>query len=620
MKLNCSACAFTLGWRSSLPRRDLTQHRFKASGFWDELLVWIRLLKALRSDSGGSLFLRPGCWILANPVETRHKDSEHSCQDIVVTFSTIWTVPTDDEKPDLKISLEPGHVATLIGPNGAGKSALISWLNSQASSTPVNRIVAHRRIWLASSGPEVTASRREQVSGLLSRHDRGPESRTSGQYEEQRVSGILYDLIAKENSRNSKFVRRVESSESTDDLEPSTLATISNIMKLAGFDMQFEITEHMGLDVIQNSTIYPISAMSDGEKAALLLSAEVLLAPADSIQLLDEPERHLHRSVSPRMISGLIEARPDCGFVVSTHDLDLIERIDLINNSIYLVKDVTWSPHGTPVGWNIQKLPDRKPLQESARRAILGGRQKVLFVEGESGSLDLSLLSILFPEYSVNSAGSSDSVQKIVSGLQSTEELHWVSANGIIDGDARGSEEIDKLKKKNILVLPVNEIESLYYLPRIMEIQARRQAEHLDEDWQNLFQDAQEKALDSISRTEVLQHLAAANADKILRRSALACLPDKNALKSLSEDISFSLRSPYSEELNRLQTAVEHKDLTEIVKQFSIRDSGFPTAVAKALRYSSKEDYQRAVTVTIHRDDPLRNYLRELIMSGFPKS
>ncbi|MCT1445243.1 AAA family ATPase [Corynebacterium sanguinis] len=535
-----------------------------------------------------------------------------------MTFPINWTVPTDGEDSGLEISLEPGQVMTLVGPNGAGKSALISWLNSQVSVTPVNRIVAHRRIWLASSGPEVTASRREQFSGILSRHDRGPESRTSGQYEEHRVSGVLYDLIARENGRNSRFVRRVESGEPTDDIEPSLLTTISDIMKAAGFDMRFEITDHMGLDVVHKSAIYPISAMSDGEKAALLLAAEILLAPVGSIQLLDEPERHFHRSVSPKLISGLIEARPDCGFVVSTHDLDLVERINLINNSIYLVKDVNWSPQGTPAGWDIQKLPAGKPINESARRAVFGGRQEILFVEGESGSLDLQLLSILFPEYSVTPAGSSDNVQRTVSGLQSTKELHWVSAKGIIDGDARGSEEVGKLRKKNILVLPVNEIESLYYLPNVVETQARRQAEHLDEDWQNLFQDAQEKALDSIRRTGVLEHLAATNADKILRRSALASLPDKNALKASSEEISLTLQSPYSEELRLLRTAVEHKDLAEIVKRFSIRDSGFPTAVAKALRYNSKEDYQRAVTVTVHRDEALGHALRELIMDSFP--
>ncbi|TVS22985.1 ATP-binding cassette domain-containing protein [Corynebacterium sanguinis] len=530
-----------------------------------------------------------------------------------MTFSINWTVPTDGEYSGLEIPLRPGQVATLVGPNGAGKSALISWLNSQVTAAPVNRIVAHRRIWLASSGPEVTASRREQYSGILSRHDRDPESRTSGQYEEQRVSGVLYDLIARENGRNSRFVRRVESGEPTDDIEPSLLTTISDIMKAAGFDMRFEITDHMGLDVVHKSATYPISAMSDGEKAALLLAAEMLLAPVGSIQLLDEPERHFHRSVSPTLISGLIEARPDCGFVVSTHDLDLVERINIINNSVYFVKNVNWSPQGTPAWWEIQKLPAGKPINESARRAVFGGRQEILFVEGESGSLDLALLNILFPEYSVTPAGSSDNVQRAVSGLQSTEELHWVSAKGIIDGDARGSADKGKLREKQILVLPVNEIESLYYLPEVVKTQAKRQEGNLGEYWQNLFQEAQEKALESIRRPGVIENLAATNADKILRRSALASLPDKNALKDSNKEIALTLQSPYSEELRVLKTAVEQNHIATIVKEFSIRDSGLPTAVAKALRYGNKEDYQRAVTVTVQCDETIARALRELI-------
>ena len=271
------------------------------------------------------------------------------------------------------------------------------------------------------------------------------------------------------------------------------------------------------------------------------------------------------------------------------------------------------STQGTPAGWEIQKLPAGKPINESARRAVFGGRQEILFVEGESGSLDLALLSILFPEYSVTPAGSSDNVQRAVSGLQSTEELHWVSAKGIIDGDARGSADKGKLREKQILVLPVNEIESLYYLPEVVKTQAKRQEGNLGEDWQNLFQEAQEKALESIRRPGVIENLAATNADKILRRSALASLPDKNSLKDSNKEIALTLQSPYSEELRVLKTAVEQNHIATIVKEFSIRDSGLPTAVAKALRYGNKEDYQRAVTVTVQRDEAIARALRELI-------
>ena len=210
-------------------------------------------------------------------------------------------------------------------------------------------------------------------------------------------------------------------------------------------------------------------------------------------------------------------------------------------------------------------------------------------------------------------AGSSDNVQRAVSGLQSTEELHWVSAKGIIDGDARGSADKGKLREKQILVLPVNEIESLYYLPEVVKTQAKRQEGNLGEDWQNLFQEAQEKALESIRRPGVIENLAATNADKILRRSALASLPDKNSLKDSNKEIALTLQSPYSEELRVLKTAVEQNHIATIVTEFSIRDSGLPTAVAKALRYGNKEDYQRAVTVTVQRDEAIARALRELI-------
>ncbi|SQG56849.1 cobalt transporter ATP-binding subunit [Corynebacterium ulcerans] len=570
--------------------------------------------RSLSNTQSWAALLIHTAWTRPRQPSTTLTISEHSCQNGEVTFSINWTVPTDSEDSDLEIPLESGQVVTLVGPNGAGKSALISWLNNQIFNIPINRIVAHRRIWLTSSGPELTPSMRERYLDILSHHDRNPTSRISGEYEEQRVSGVLYDLIARENSRNSRFVRCIESNEPTDDIEPSLLTTISDIMITAGFDMRFEISNNMGLNVVHKSATYPISAMSDGEKAALLLAAEMLLAPIGSIQLLDEPERHLHRSFSPKLISGLIKARPDCGFVISTHDLDLVECLNHIDNSIYLVKNVDWSSEERPTRWKIQKLPARKPINESARRAVFGGRQEILFVEGSSESLDLALLSTLFPEYSVTPAGSSDNVQKAVSGLRSTQELHWVSAKGIIDGDARGREEVSKLRKKHIWVLPVNEIESLYYHPRVVETQAHCQAKNLGDDWQKLFQNAQEKALESLNEENVCKHLAATNSDKILRRSALAALPDKNALKDSNEKIQLIFQSPYIDQLKILKNAIADKNLSEIVKKFSIRDSGFPTAVAKALHYNNKEDYQRAVNATVHRDKELACHLRKLIV------
>ena len=72
---------------------------------------------------------------------------------------------------------------------------------------------------------------------------------------------------------------------------------------------------------------YPINQMSDGEKSALILASEILTAQPGTIYLLDEPERHMHRSISASLITSATGERPDCFFVLLTHDLDRIPEI-----------------------------------------------------------------------------------------------------------------------------------------------------------------------------------------------------------------------------------------------------------------------------------------------------
>ena len=43
--------------------------------------------------------------------------------------------------------------------------------------------------------------------------------------------------------------------------------------------------------------MYGAAELSDGERNALLISAEILTAKDGTLLIIDEPERHLHRSI-----------------------------------------------------------------------------------------------------------------------------------------------------------------------------------------------------------------------------------------------------------------------------------------------------------------------------------
>ena len=95
------------------------------------------------------------------------------------------------------------------------------------------------------------------------------------------------------------------------------------------------------------SDSYSVAEMSDGERNALLLAAEVLTVPSGTLILIDEPELHLHRSIISSLLTGLFSNRSDCMFVISTHEVMLPTREsrfkDIACQRLYLPKWESYS-------------------------------------------------------------------------------------------------------------------------------------------------------------------------------------------------------------------------------------------------------------------------------------
>ena len=63
------------------------------------------------------------------------------------------------------------------------------------------------------------------------------------------------------------------------------------------------------------------------------------------------------------------------------------------------------------VGWEAEviepnfQLPEKLWLTEETKRAIIGSRKRILYVEGDSNSLDIQLYEVLFPDLDRYSKG-----------------------------------------------------------------------------------------------------------------------------------------------------------------------------------------------------------------------
>ena len=220
-----------------------------------------------------------------------------------------------------------------------------------------------------------------------------------------------------------------------------------------------------------NDLSYSMAQMSDGERAAAIMAANVLVADPGTAFLIDEPERHLHRSIIEPFLSALFSQRQDCAFVISTHEIAL--PIANPTARVMMLRSCGWQGN-RPVAWDAELLDSGEHLPEDLKRNILGSRQTILFVEGKANSLDLPLYGALFQELSVIPKGSYDEVIRAVKGLRGSYEHHHVEAIGLIDKDDRTEDEVSELGQDSVFALDVYSVESLYYCSDAIDAVARQ--------------------------------------------------------------------------------------------------------------------------------------------------
>ncbi|MTP25832.1 AAA family ATPase, partial [Turicibacter sanguinis] len=148
-----------------------------------------------------------------------------------------------------------------------------------------------------------------------------------------------------------------------------------------------KLKETGSLRVRRKTTIeYDGNSLSEGEKEALYLIGRVLLAPKNSLIIVDEPEAHLHKSVVCALWDKLEQKREDCVFFYFTHDIDFAVTRD--------AKKIWIKSFEYPNHWDFRFLSD-DTIPEDLYLELLGSKRKVLFCEGKKQSFDYKLYSAL---------------------------------------------------------------------------------------------------------------------------------------------------------------------------------------------------------------------------------
>ena len=254
-----------------------------------------------------------------------------------------------------------------------------------------------------------------------------------------------------------------------------TLIVFSNIYLLNKIILLLKITKnsivvkklHITADDIRVSSTsiesadYSASEMSDGERAVFYILGQVLSANEGSILIFDEPELHIHKSIISNLWDEIEKLRPDCSFLMITHDIEFAAtRVA----KKYVIRNYYSAP-----AWDISEIPDSE-LDEQTITLILGSRKPILFVEGDKTSLDMETYRLCYPEWTVIPKGSCKDVIQAVSSLRKLNEdmpILNITCAGIVDRDTRDSSQIEELEGQGIKVLPCSEIENIFSLSSV---------------------------------------------------------------------------------------------------------------------------------------------------------
>ncbi|MCT7984906.1 ATP-binding protein [Laspinema sp. A4] len=527
----------------------------------------------------------------------------------------------------LIVPADLGDILFVLGANGTGKSSLMQRLYRDNASN-AQWIYAHRPNWFTSNSSSFSPDEKKFIEQTLQSMNLSESARykfTNLDLHRLPNLGInnfidyqttLHQVVF-ETVGNRDFEKAVEHYE-----QDNLIEIINEIFQFSNINIKIRLTtkrEIVAKAKNGGDSEYSVAELSDGERNALLIAAEVLTAKEGTLLLIDEPERHLHRSIISPLLTNLFSKRRDCTFVISTHEVML--PLDNPESKTLLLRGCTYTESSVSA-WDLDLMLPGTQIDDEIKKDILGARRKILFIEGQETSLDKPLYSLLFPNVSVIPKSGCGEVEKAVKGIQSSQDIAWVEAFGIIDKDNRSDEDIQKLESEHrIYVLPFSSVESIYYHPDVIELAYKKHWDNyepspLNEDDKNQrIKKAKEEAIKAFSsqydaKKKIINERAYR---KILQKYSQE-KPIKEVINTKAPvDIHFPTSLIIEEEIQRLDELITQKDFREIVLEYPVKKTSILHTISKELGFADQKMYQKYVKTLLMKDVEALHLVKSLL-------
>ncbi len=381
-------------------------------------------------------------------------------------MSFTFNVPAFSQDP-VAIELKTGTSTFFVGANGSGKTRLAAQAETEWGEKS-HRISAHRSLSL--NPGVVKISEQKARSGLRfgsadSAKEYGSQVRTGHRWGNKAETALLNDfdfLVQTLFAEQSNVALRTHNAAHAGTLDKPELTSFQKLISIWNRILPHRTLQVSGDDIsatADGQPPYSAADMSDGERAVFYMLGQVLLAEPDSALIFDEPELHIHRAILGRLWDEVEAARPDCAFLVITHDLEFVASR---TGQKFVIRR-----YQMPKQWEIEQVLEDTGFSEEVATLILGSRKPILFVEGTGSSLDLAIYRSCYPDWTVLPRGACENVIHAVATMRRNASLTRITCAGIVDADDYSEDEKNQLSSLGVAVLPVSEIENLFLLPDI---------------------------------------------------------------------------------------------------------------------------------------------------------
>ncbi|MCD8265434.1 MAG: DUF4435 domain-containing protein [Tannerellaceae bacterium] len=358
----------------------------------------------------------------------------------------------------------------------------------------------------------------------------------------------------------------------------------------------------------RNGKSYKAGRMSDGEKIVFYLIGAVLYAREGALLIIEEPELLLHNSIKSTLWNELEALRPDCTFVYLTRDIDL--ATSRRNSECIWIR----SCNADKVSWDYERIDNNEHLPEEIYLEILGNRKPVLFIEGtDTHSIDSRLYPYIFPDYTIKPMGGCQKVIETTKAFRQLTHFHMLDSMGIVDRDRRTEGEVEYLRRQNIRVPDVAEVENLLMLEPVVRTVAQRMMKdpetvfcQVKERVVNLFTENLEAQVLLHARHQVRKKLEIALNHKISHIDQLAMY-----VEGIQTDIQ--VREIYHQIKEAFSQYIYDNDYNSILRVFNQKGMLPQSLVCKMCGLSNKESYLSLVLSILQEDRQDAGVIREAI-------